>query len=431
VRFSSITRKLVISILISFLFISLVPNIPYFPKVFHANASGPVVQYCTNTARGIDASASCTLPSGTTSGDYIVANAYSPYGVDGVTDSCGGSMTQLVSFNQYWYLLDSSGGSCGASTLSSYSCASNSNCVVTLVLYELTEISPITEYSASGTVGSSCSSPPCTYTATFSTGGAFVDSNFFVNANSAPSSCLTSYGTTILSNTNNGDMCTAYSTNVGSGSVTWSSTCNNPSCATLWTIYGVQIGYATETITFSQSGISNEPLGNQILQINNTLYDLSALPLSFNYGTGTSVNFNYGYFSSYGPFNFQSLSGCGQTSKDGIFAISSSCTITAIYSNNGQQSGDANQSRIIQVVNNEMTGVVVFLIPSLIILLLFLYVSKSLLHFSGDMLLVSMMIGIAVLMIVGIIVSGSFVPAWIGGITEIFLIGGFFYEKKH
>lgn len=179
-------------------------------------------------------------------------------------------------------------------------------------------------------------------------------------------------------------------------------------------------------ITFTQTGV---PTGNNILVINGTTYTVSQLPVSFNINKSTS--FTYGYFATvsngFQNYNWQSLSGCGQSLKDNTFSTSSSCTVTAVYS---VPVTTNNSNVIIIAINNQITRFVAYLIPSLMILFIFLWLGIKL-NMHGDLLFLMFLLAVGILSALAFFMSGSWVPAWIGIISIVFAMLGFVYYKGY
>lgn len=249
------------------------------------------------------------------------------------------------------------------------------------------------------------------------TSGALTVSGFVLNAGtgSAISFTGTNFDSSGITVNNNG---------IGRGSGTWSWN----SGVTFSEEADASFNSGAITITFAQSGITGN-LGLGILAINSTIYSVAQLPVSFTYPTSSnnSDTITYGFFSSVNNQPLSSVGGCGQSSANGIIIPSTSgtCTITATYAG-----AVDNTSSVITAISNQIFRIFAYLIPSIVVLFFFLWIGvKFGLH--GDALVFLAMIGIGVLSVLGSLLSGQFVPIWVGGISVIFMMIGFIYFKSH
>ena len=190
-------------------------------------------------------------------------------------------------------------------------------------------------------------------------------------------------------------------------------------------VQGIFATPPTYTVSFVQNGIPST-IG-QMLVVNNTIYQENQLPMSFTYNTTQPSTYTYGYYQTVGLYTFQSLTGCGQTSKDGTFSISSSCTVNATYALTPNIN---NQSQTVEAINNQIAAIIIFIVPSLLILFIFLWVGTEMFHLEGDGLIILMMLAIGAESAINSMIANTFLPIWIGGLAIIFMFAGLVYKRR-
>lgn len=176
-------------------------------------------------------------------------------------------------------------------------------------------------------------------------------------------------------------------------------------------------------VEFAETGIPGTIA--QMLVVNNTIYQQNQLPVSFSY-TGSST-YTYGFYQYVGLYTFQSVSGCGETAKDATFTVSAGCTLTATYALTPNIN---NQSQTVEAINNQITAIIIFIVPSLLILFIFLWVGTEMFHLEGDGLIILMMLAIGAESAVNSMIANTFLPIWIGGLAITFMFAGLVYKRR-
>ena len=176
-------------------------------------------------------------------------------------------------------------------------------------------------------------------------------------------------------------------------------------------------------VNFSVSGLQSSYAN--VISINNVVYNINSLQPLLTYPAPSMIT--YGYYVTVSGSNWTSTTGtCSQTSKDASFTPTASCTITGVYS---ISTIDPN-TQITITIGNELTAIISFLIPSFLIIFMFMIIGKKHMKLEGDAMIMIMILAVVVLTALGAIISQTFTPVWIGGITLIFMIGGFLYSKR-
>jgi hypothetical protein len=163
-------------------------------------------------------------------------------------------------------------------------------------------------------------------------------------------------------------------------------------------------------ITFSQTGLPASTSG--VLVINGVTYNVNNLPIMI----PAPASITYGYFSSVGSYNWQSLSGCGSTFKDATITPSTSCTITAVYA-----LGTTKQDNFVTPSLNQVVAYMKWIFPSLILIFGLLWLGIKL-NLGAMMILILEMVGMVIVGIAGMLWLGAFTPLWISVISIIFMI---------
>lgn len=192
---------------------------------------------------------------------------------------------------------------------------------------------------------------------------------------------------------------------------------------------GYQIVFTNQEvypITFEITGVTGQAQTNAVA-LNTQLYTVQDLPYVQVVTVGNSIT--YGFLATIGPYSFYGLigSGCGQVQKDNTFSPTSSCTIEADYTIPSTQNP---QSTLTITINNQIAAIITFIVPSIILLFIFLWLGLAVLNLHGDALVLLLMMAIGVITVAGTYIGHSFLPAWVGGITLVFMFSAFIYNKR-